>query len=295
MHDRKGQQKSSQWLCQAGQSAWVMGVLNCTPDSFSDGGKFIDVDRAVQHGLAMWNAGAKIIDVGGESTRPGAKPIAEREELQRVMPVIKALVAKGCKVSIDTRHAMVMKQAVQAGACMINDVSALLFDDKSLDVAVQATLDAEVDVCLMHMQGTPETMQQAPKYHDVLSEVEAFFEKCLERCLCAGIPESALLLDPGIGFGKSVEDNLVLIANIGVLKERFGLPILLGVSRKSFIGSLTGGLVDERELETAVAGSIGIFQGVDGVRVHDVACQYRACQVASALLDVKGKYRKNGV
>jgi len=282
MHDRKGQQPSG-WRRQAGQSAWIMGVLNCTPDSFSDGGQFVDIDTAVQHGLAMWDAGATIIDVGGESTRPGAKEVAEDEELRRVLPVIEGLVSCGCKVSIDTRHAMVMKQAVQAGACMINDVSALLFDDKSLHVAVHS----DVAVCLMHMQGIPETMQQAVKYDDVLSEVEFFFETCLERCLHAGIQESSLLIDPGIGFGKSLEDNLLLIANIDVLKERFGLPILLGVSRKSFIASLTGAAVNERELETAVAGGIGVFQGVDGVRVHDVVSQYRACQIASALLDAK--------
>jgi len=284
MHDRNGQ-KPCEWLRQAGQPAWIMGVLNCTPDSFSDGGQFVDVDAAVQHGLAMWNAGAELIDVGGESTRPGAKAVGEDEELRRVLPVIKSLVAQGCKVSIDTRHAMVMRQAVQAGACMINDVSALLFDDKSLDIAAQAG----VDVCLMHMQGTPETMQQAPKYHDVLSEVMTFFDDCIERCVRAGLKKSALLLDPGIGFGKSLEDNLVLIANIGVLKERFGLPVLLGVSRKSFIGSLTGSPVNARELETAVAGSIGVFQGVDGVRLHDVASQYRACQMASALSGAKRK------
>jgi len=293
MADRKGQ-LPSQWLRQAGKPAWIMGVLNCTPDSFSDGGQFVDVDKAVQHGLAMRHAGATMIDVGGESTRPGAKAVGEDEELRRVMPVIEALVEQGCKISIDTRHAIVMEKAVQAGACMINDVSALLFDDKSLDVAVHATKDAAVSVCLMHMKGTPETMQQSPKYHDVLSDVLVFFEDCIERCVSSGLEKSSLLLDPGIGFGKSVEDNLVLIANIGVLKERFGLPILLGVSRKSFIGSLTGARVDERELETAAAGSIGIFQGADAVRVHDVASQYRACQVASALLDAKASYG-NGV
>jgi len=276
-------QKSSAWLRQTGQPAWVMGVLNCTPDSFSDGGEFVDVDVAVQHGLDMWLAGASIIDVGGESTRPGAKAVEEDEELRRILPVVEALVAQGCKVSIDTRHAKVMQRAVQAGACMINDVSALLFDDKSLDVAVQTN----VDVCLMHMQGTPENMQISPAYGDVLSEVKSFFTGCLERCLRAGMSESALLLDPGIGFGKSVEDNLVLIANIDVLKEYFGLPILLGVSRKSFIGSLTGALVDGRELGTSAAGSIGVFQGADGVRVHDVATQYQACQMASALFDAK--------
>jgi len=282
MHGHGGQQPS-EWQRQAGQPAWIMGVLNCTPDSFSDGGQFVDIETAVQHGLAMWHAGATIIDVGGESTRPGAKAVEEDEELRRVLPVIEGLLSHGCKVSIDTRHAMVMRQAVQAGACMINDVSALLFDDKSLGVAAHA----DVAVCLMHMQGTPETMQDSPRYDDVLSELEFFFEARIERCVRAGMRESSLLIDPGIGFGKSVEDNLLLIANIGVLKERFGLPVLLGVSRKSFIGSLTGAALNERELETAVAGSIGMFQGVDGVRVHDVASQYRACQVASALLDAK--------
>jgi len=280
--NRNGQQ-SSKWLHQLGQPAWIMGVLNCTPDSFSDGGQFVNIDIAVQHGLAMRDAGAAIIDVGGESTRPGAQAVAEDEELRRVIPVIEALVSCGCKVSIDTRHALVMKQAVEAGACMINDVSALYFDEESLLVAA----NAKVDVCLMHMQGTPETMQKAPKYDDVLFDVMDFFDACLERCVREGLPESCLLLDPGIGFGKSLEDNMRLIANIAVLKEHFGLPILLGVSRKSFIGALTGAAVDERELETAVAGSIGIFQGVDGVRVHDVASQYQACQIATALLDAK--------
>jgi len=281
----------SKWQRQAGQPAWVMGVLNCTPDSFSDGGHFLDVEAAIEHGLAMRDAGATIIDVGGESTRPGAIEVTEDEELRRVLPVIEGLLSGGCEVSCDTRHAMVMRRAVELGACMINDVSALLFDNHSLTVAA----DSGVDVCLMHMQGTPETMQCAPRYDDVLSDVVAFFDGCLERCMKAGMQESSLLLDPGIGFGKRLEDNLCLIANVDVLKEHFGLPILLGVSRKSFLGALTGSTVDERELETAVAGGIGIFQGVDGVRVHDVAAQRRACQVASGLLDAKINFNQDGV
>jgi len=279
--------KPSAWLRTAGQPAWVMGVLNCTPDSFSDGGQFIDSQLAIQHGLAMWRAGASIVDVGGESTRPGAKPINEKEELNRVIPVIQGLSNLGCKVSIDTRRAIVMKKAIQAGACMINDVSALLFDQHSLQAATDACTDAGVDICLMHMQGKPETMQISPYYDDVLSEVISFFDGRIETCLKAGISESAILLDPGIGFGKTLENNLTLIANVDVLKKHFQLPILLGVSRKSFIGSLTGSPVHERDLETAILGSIGVFQGVDGVRVHDVASQLKACRVASILFDAK--------
>ncbi|MDQ6953868.1 MAG: dihydropteroate synthase [Mariprofundaceae bacterium] len=279
--------KPSAWLRQAGQPAWIMGVLNCTPDSFSDGGQFFDVDTAVKHALSMWEAGASIIDVGGESTRPGAKLLDQAEELRRVIPVIEILVAEGCKVSIDTRHAAVMQEAVLAGACMINDVSALSFDSRSLEVAADATNHAGVDVCLMHMQGTPETMQRAPHYDDVLCEISSFFEVRVAHCLNSGISESAIVLDPGIGFGKSLEDNLTLIANIDVLKRQFNLPILLGVSRKSLIGALTDAPVHDRELETAVLGSIGIFQGVDGVRVHNVASQWKACTIAAGLLDVR--------
>jgi len=280
----------SQWLRETGQDVWMMGVLNCTPDSFSDGGSYVHIDAALEHGLQMWNDGAAIIDVGGESTRPGAALVSVEEELQRVMPVVRALTEAGCKVSIDTRKAEVMRQAVEAGACMINDVSALLFDQASLKVAA----DAQVDVCLMHMQGSPETMQKSPQYDDVLADVVAFFEQRIECCVKAGIPTSSLLLDPGIGFGKRLEDNLYLIANLDVLKKTFSLPVLLGVSRKSFLGMLTGSEVEHRELETALAGGVGVLQGADGVRVHDVKSQRKACLLASSLADARIKMKKQG-
>ncbi|RMH62345.1 MAG: dihydropteroate synthase [Zetaproteobacteria bacterium] len=271
----------SRWWRKAGSPAWIMGVLNCTPDSFSDGGNYFDVDRAIAHGLAMWEQGAEIIDVGGESTRPGAEPVPVEDELRRVLPVVRALVAHGCRVSVDTMKAEVMARAIEAGACMINDVSALRFDAASLAVVA----DAGVDVCLMHMQGTPRTMQRAPHYDDVLGEVASFFAQRIDACLAAGMEPSAILLDPGIGFGKRLEDNLCLIANLGYFRSRFEMPVLLGVSRKSFIHALTGAEVHDRELETAVAGGIGVFDGADGLRVHDVALQRRAARVAAALAD----------
>jgi dihydropteroate synthase len=273
----------SRWLrpsaADGAGDAWIMGVLNCTPDSFSDGGAYVDIGAAVAHGVAMREQGAALIDVGGESTRPGAAPVAEDVELARVIPVIRELVTRGCMVSIDTMKAGVMRQAVAAGAVLINDVSALRHDPEALAVAA----DSGADVCLMHMQGKPETMQQQPGYDDVVQAVERFFEQQIEACLQAGIAASSILLDPGIGFGKRLQDNLALIAAIGRFKARFGMPLLLGVSRKSFLGQLTGAAVGERELETAVAGAIGIACGADMLRVHDVALQRRAVRVASAL------------
>jgi len=260
-------------------------VLNCTPDSFSDGGHFLDVDAAIQHGLKLWRDGASLIDVGGESTRPGSLMVPVDEELRRVLPVVEGLVSAGCAVSIDTRKALVMERAIQAGACMINDVTALTFDAGSLRVAA----DSGVDVCLMHMQGTPETMQEKPHYDDVLSEVIAYFESRVKQCEHAGVSRRALILDPGIGFGKRLEDNLYLIAHLDRLKQHFNLPVLLGVSRKSFMGLVTGADVENREVETAVVDSLGILLGADGVRVHDVAYQKRACLMASALTDARQK------
>jgi len=258
---------------------WIMGVLNCTPDSFSDGGVFFDSDRAIAHGLDMHAQGASIIDVGGESTRPGAAPVPEQDELARVIPVVRALTAHGCTVSIDTMKAAVMQQAIAAGASIINDVSALSHDAQSLSVVA----DSGVDVCLMHMQGTPDTMQQQPEYDNVVQAVSDFFGRRIEACLQAGIQPSSIILDPGIGFGKRLEDNLALIQAIPHFKDTFNMPLLLGVSRKSFLGQLTGAAVEDRELETAVAGAMGIAYGADMLRVHDVAQQQRAIRVASAL------------
>jgi len=279
---KKACEGQSSWLRQRGQPVWMMGVLNCTPDSFSDGGHFFDSAAAIKHGLFMRESGACIIDVGGESTRPRAESVSIDEELRRIIPVIEGLAQTGCFVSVDTCKAEVMRQAILAGARMINDVSALS-DEKSLEVAAQTG----VDVCLMHMQGKPANMQTSPHYDDVFSDVLFFFNQRIERCVQAGIQEASLMLDPGIGFGKRLQDNLTLIANIDRLKDTFGLPVLLGVSRKSFMGEVTGADVGHRELETAVSGAMGIFQGVDGVRVHDVDLQKRACQMAAALTDAR--------
>ncbi len=269
----------SRWHRPENGDAWMMGVLNCTPDSFSDGGLHPGVEPAVLHCQELREQGAHLIDVGGESTRPGAASVSLNDELDRVVPVVKALAGQGAEVSIDTMKAEVMHQAIAAGACMVNDVSALTHDAQSLDVVAHAG----VDVCLMHMQGNPETMQQQPQYDDVLSEVMRFFEARIKSCVAAGIAESSILLDPGIGFGKRLQDNLTLIRGIGTIKKSFAMPVLLGVSRKSFLGMLTGSAVDDREIETAAANAIGIVAGADVLRVHDVALHKRAARVAAAL------------
>jgi len=262
-----------------GSETWIMGVLNCTPDSFSDGGDFCHLDNAVTHGLEMFKQGAAIIDVGGESTRPGSQAVPLQKELARVIPVIKGLVQQGCYVSVDTMKAEVMRQAISVGASMVNDVSALRHDVESLQVIA----DTGVDVCLMHMQGSPKTMQRQPEYDDVVQDVTDFFTQRIEACLQAGIQASAIVLDPGIGFGKRLKDNLALIQGVRDFKKTFAMPVLLGVSRKSFLGQLTDASVSDRETETAVAGGMGIAYGADVLRVHDVALQRRAIQVASAL------------
>ena len=262
-----------------------MGVLNCTPDSFSDGGQFVkdqlNIDAALQHALAMSEAGASIIDVGGESTRPGAHPVPVDIEIARTVPVIKQLSQHGITTSIDTMKAEVMRHAIDAGATMVNDVTALTGDRESLAVVAETG----VDLCLMHMQGTPETMQQKPGYRDVLGEVCDYLQQRIEACLKAGVSESSIMVDPGIGFGKRLEDNLDLIAGIETLKSRLGVPVLMGVSRKSFLGAITGADVDARELETAAAVSICVYAGADMLRVHHVEMQSRAVAVGSRLRD----------
>jgi len=236
------------------------------------------LDDAVRHAEHMWKAGAAIVDVGGESTRPGSEAVPTSEELARVIPVIEALSKKNIPVSIDTSKAEVMRQAITAGACMVNDVTALAGDAASLDVVAEAG----VDVCLMHMRGTPVTMQDHVHYDDIADEVMGFLEARVADCVAAGIVERSILLDPGIGFGKRLEDNLALIASISHLKKlRF--PVLMGVSRKSFLGELTGSLVNEREIETAAAVTACIYGGADVVRIHDVPTQAKTVKVASAI------------
>ena len=271
----------ARWKAPAGGHAWIMGVLNCTPDSFSDGGLYADTASREAHAEAMMKAGAAIIDVGGESTRPGSQPVTLQEEMRRVLPVIEALAEKKIPVSIDTSKAAVMHAAIAAGACMVNDVTALGGDVDAIAVLA----DSDANVCLMHMRGTPLTMQHQVRYDDVVDEVVSFLESRVAACTAAGIAEDRILLDPGIGFGKRLQDNLDLIAGIPRLKD-LGFPVLVGVSRKSFLGELSGADVSDRELETAAAVTACVLAGADVLRVHDVAAQARVVRVASALRDL---------
>ena len=236
-----------------------MGVLNVTPDSFSDGGRYLDRDRAVAHGLALVAEGADVVDVGGESTRPGAAPVGEAEERRRVVPVVEAL-APSVGVSVDTRSRTVAEAAVAAGATLVNDVSASLW-----------SVAAEVGVgwVAMHMQGTPATMQRAPRYDDVVAEVGAFLRDRVAAAREAGVAE--VWVDPGIGFGKTLEHNLVLLRDLGRLVAD-GAPVVVGTSRKRSLGELTGGAPVDDRLEASVATAVwAVEQGAAMVRVHDVA------------------------
>jgi dihydropteroate synthase len=256
----------------------VMGILNVTPDSFSDGGKFIDVSKAVEHALRMIEQGAGMIDVGGESTRPGAADVSEEDEIRRVVPVIEALVARTpIPISIDTSKAAVMSAAVAAGASLINDVRALQEPG-----ALEAAARTDAAVCLMHMQGQPRTMQHEPRYDDVVGEVTAFLEQRVEACVAAGIGRDRLVLDPGIGFGKRLEHNLALLAHLPEL-GRSGLPLLVGVSRKSMFQALLGRPVEQRLAGGLAVATAAVLAGAGILRVHDVAETVDAVKVAQAL------------
>ncbi len=256
----------------------VMGILNVTPDSFSDGGQFIDVSKAVEHALRMVEEGAGIIDVGGESTRPGAADVSEEEEIRRVVPVIEALAARtSIPVSIDTSKAAVMSAAVAAGASFINDVRALREPG-----ALEAAARTNAAVCLMHMQGQPRTMQHEPRYEDVVGEVTAFLEQRAGACAAAGIGRDRLVLDPGIGFGKRLEHNLALLAHLPEL-GRSGLPVLVGVSRKSMFQTLLGRPVEQRLAGGLAVATAAVLAGAGILRVHDVAETVDAVKVARAL------------
>ena len=256
----------------------IMGVLNVTPDSFYDGGQFIAPDDALRQSERMAIDGADIIDVGGESTRPGANDVGEQEELDRVIPVIERITASlDVPVSIDTSKAAVMQAAVNAGACMINDVRALRAEG-ALETA--ASLDASV--CLMHMQGAPRSMQDEPHYDDVTHEVCAFLARRVDKCFTAGISRERIVVDPGFGFGKNVQHNIELLANLRQLRS-IGVPVLAGCSRKSTLGALTGRKVDERLAASLAAVVIAVTNGADIVRVHDVAETSDALKLLSAV------------
>lgn len=243
----------------------VMGILNVTPDSFSDGGHFNQIERAMAHAHQMVSDGATLIDLGGESTRPGAPDVNEQEELDRVIPVVERLVAElDVMVSLDTSKAAVMREGCKAGAHLINDVRALL-EPGALAVAAEA----DVPVCLMHMQGQPRTMQAEPHYDDLLGEVRAFFDERIAACLAAGIRRQQLLLDPGYGFGKTLAHNYQLLAQQSKLLD-YQLPLLVGMSRKSMIGNLLGRPVDDRLAGSLACALIGMQHGARIIRVHDV-------------------------
>lgn len=269
----------------------IMGVLNVTPDSFSDGGRYFEPERAVEHGLRLAREGAQLVDVGGESTRPGAIAIPAQEESRRVIPVVTALVREGITVSIDTRRAEVARAALEAGAVMINDVSGGLFDSEMIPLAVTGGCE----LVLMHAQGDPATMQVAPQYSDPVREVASFLRQRGHVALEAGLEPGRLLLDPGIGFGKRLEHNLALLRRLPELRS-LGHPLLLGVSRKSFIGHLTGAeqqedwraperrdRPEERLGGTAAALAACVAGGAEVLRVHDVGIMAEAIQVAVAL------------
>lgn len=256
----------------------VMGVLNATPDSFSDGGLWSDPRQALRHALDMVEAGADIIDIGGESTRPGADPVGLQQELDRVIPVIEAIAAESCvTLSVDTSKPEVMRAAVAAGAGLINDVFALRGEG-----ALEAAASLQVPVCVMHMQGRPRDMQRDPRYDDVVGEVERFLLERAAACRAAGIPAERILIDPGFGFGKALEHNIALFHALPRLCGA-GYGVLVGTSRKAMLGALTGRVVGDRLAASVTAALLAARAGAAVVRVHDVAATVDALKVAAAL------------
>jgi dihydropteroate synthase len=257
----------------------VMGVVNVTPDSFSDGGLYIDAPRAIDHGLELERSGASILDIGGESTRPGANPVSKQDELRRVMPVIEALRSAGAspEISIDTSKSRVAEAALAAGATFVNDVTALRGDPEM----VQVIAAAGADCCLMHMLGEPRTMQRDPRYEDVVSEVKAFLEQRMGFAIANGVAEQRIVLDPGIGFGKTTEHNLELLRRLDELVA-LGRPVAIGTSRKSFLGKLTARPVEDRIAATIATNILAYTRGARVFRVHDVAPIVDALHVTAA-------------
>ena len=263
----------------------VMGILNVTPDSFSDGGRH-EGDDALAHALRMVEEGAGIIDVGGESTRPGASEVAASEEIRRVAPVIEALAKRtSTPIAVDTSKAEVMRAALAAGASMINDVRALR-EPGALEVAARS----DAAVCLMHMQGEPRTMQQEPQYAHVVQDVAAFLRERIERCVAAGLSRDRIVVDPGIGFGKRLEHNLALLASLPDLAQ-LAVPLLIGVSRKSMFGSLLGRPMQERLAGGLAVAAAAVLAGASVIRVHDVRETVDAVRVADALRDAGYKIK----
>jgi len=254
-----------------------MGIVNTTPDSFSDGGRWADPQSAIRHALTLLEEGADILDVGGESTRPGAAAVPADEEIRRVLPVIGALAGRGCVVSVDTRKPEVMHAALDAGAAMVNDVTALRTPG-----ALAAVAASDAAVCLMHMQGEPQSMQQAPRYADVVADVKEFLQGRVHACEAAGIGRERLVIDPGFGFGKTVQHNLALLKHLDRLGE-LGIPVLAGLSRKSMLGALTGRAVEQREFAGVAAHLAAVARGARLLRVHNVAAMRDALAIWNAV------------
>jgi dihydropteroate synthase len=255
----------------------VMGVVNVTPDSFSDGGRFLDPAAAIRHGKQLIAEGAAILDVGGESTRPGAEPVSIEEELRRVLPVIEGLTGAGALVSVDTSKPEVMRAAAEAGAWMINDVRALQEPG-----ALEAAASTDCAICLMHMQGDPRTMQKAPSYRDVVNEVKAFLLERAQSCRAAGIGPERLVIDPGFGFGKTVAHNLELLRRLPELASA-GFPVLVGLSRKSMIATLLGRPTQDRVHGSIALAVLAAANGARIVRAHDVAATVDALKILAAV------------
>ena len=260
-----------------------MGVVNVTPDSFSDGGLFLDPERAVAHGLELAAEGAEILDVGGESTRPGAEEVGAEEELRRTEPVVRALAERvapgaGLQISIDTSKLAVAEAALDAGATIVNDVTALRGDPEIAGLVA----DRGAGLVLMHMLGTPRTMQRDPRYDDVVEEVRAFLAERIEAAVAAGVAEERIWVDPGIGFGKTLEQNLTLLRRVDELAE-LGRPVVVGASRKSFIGKIDGSDAAERLGGTIAASVLAVEGGAEVLRVHDVAALAQALRMAEAI------------
>lgn len=261
----------------------VMGTLNLTPDSFFDGGRYPTKVAAIEQALQMVEEGADIIDIGGESSRPGARPISVAEEMKRVIPVIEGIHRRtNILLSVDTTKAAVATEAIEAGASIVNDISALRFDPKMTGVVAKSN----AFVILMHMKGMPETMQKNPSYNDPVEEIKAFFTERIEMATSSGISADKIIIDPGIGFGKRLSDNLAIIQGIARFSA-LDAPILVGLSRKSFLGDILNLPAEERLEGTIAANAIAILNGADIIRVHDVKEGRRAADVARALRDVK--------
>jgi dihydropteroate synthase len=262
----------------------VMGILNVTPDSFSDGGRHNTLDLALRHAQAMVDAGATILDIGGESTRPGAAEVSEEEELARVVPVVEAIARRfDVWISVDTSKASVIREAASAGMHLINDIRSLQEPG-----ALQAAAETGLPVCLMHMQGDPKTMQHAPRYDNVVAQVDQYFVEQIARCVNAGIPKSKLLLDPGFGFGKNLEHNYQLLARLAEF-HHFGLPLLVGMSRKSMVGQLLHVSPEKRVTGSVACAVIAAMQGAQIVRVHDVKETVEAMRIVEATLSARDK------